>query len=87
MLLKLTFHRVIIIIILGFLLITSFFPQIFFFFFFFFNFQGGKKKNWIPILRFQVMHDYVCFLAPIDYCVEKKVSCTRLSMKTALLPY
>ena len=24
----------------------------------------------IPILRFQVMHDYVCFIAPIDYFVE-----------------
>ena len=24
----------------------------------------------IPILRFHVMHDYVCFIAPIDYCVE-----------------
>ena len=26
----------------------------------------------IPILRFQVMHDYVCFIAPIviDYCVK-----------------
>ena len=23
-----------------------------------------------PILRFQVMHDYVCFIAPIDYCVK-----------------
>ena len=24
----------------------------------------------IPSLHFQVMHDYVCFIAPIDYCVE-----------------
>ena len=24
----------------------------------------------IPILRFQVMHDYVCFITPIDFCVE-----------------
>ena len=24
----------------------------------------------IPILRFQVMRDYVCFIAPIEYCVE-----------------
>ena len=24
----------------------------------------------ISILCFQVMHDYVCFIAPIDYCVE-----------------
>ena len=24
----------------------------------------------IPFLRFQVMHDYVCFIAPIDFCVE-----------------
>ena len=24
----------------------------------------------IPISRFQVMHDYVCFIAPIDHCVE-----------------
>ena len=31
------------------------------------------KFQLIPILRFQVMHDYmlyVCFIAPIDYCVE-----------------
>ena len=28
------------------------------------------KFQSIPILRFQVMHDYVCFTAPIDYCVE-----------------
>ena len=24
----------------------------------------------IPILRFQVMHDYVCFIVSIDNCVE-----------------
>ena len=24
----------------------------------------------IPILRFQVMHDYVCFIAPINCCDE-----------------
>ena len=24
----------------------------------------------IVILRFQVLQDYVCFIAPIDYCVE-----------------
>ena len=24
----------------------------------------------IPVSSFQVMHDYVCFIAPIDYCVE-----------------
>ena len=30
-----------------------------------------QNLSWlIPILRFQVMHDYVCFIAPIDYCVE-----------------
>ena len=35
-----------------------------------------KKKKLIsqisvdPILRFQVMHDYVWFIAPIDYSVE-----------------
>ena len=28
------------------------------------------KFQLIPILRFQVMHDYVCFIALIDYCVE-----------------
>ena len=28
------------------------------------------KFQLIPVLRFQVMHDYVCFIAPIDYCVE-----------------
>ena len=28
------------------------------------------KFQLIPILRLQVMHDYVCFIAPIDYCVE-----------------
>ena len=28
------------------------------------------KFQLIPILRFQVMHDYVCFIAPTDYCVE-----------------
>ena len=28
------------------------------------------KFQLIPILRFQVMHDGVCFIAPIDYCVE-----------------
>ena len=28
------------------------------------------KFQLIPILRFQVMHDYVCLIAPIDYCVE-----------------
>ena len=28
------------------------------------------KFHLIPILRFQVMHDYVCFIAPIDYSVE-----------------
>ena len=27
------------------------------------------KFQSIPILRFQVMCDYVCFIAPIDYCV------------------
>ena len=28
------------------------------------------KIQLIPILRFQVMHDYVCFIAPIDYGAE-----------------
>ena len=28
------------------------------------------KFQLIPILRFWVMHDYVCFIALIDYCVE-----------------
>ena len=40
------------------------------------NQKKQKKKSLfpkfqlIPILHFQVMHDYVCFIAPIDYCVE-----------------
>ena len=29
-----------------------------------------QKFQFIPTLRFQVMHDYVYFIAPIDYCVE-----------------
>ena len=28
------------------------------------------KVQLIPMSRFQVMHNYVCFIAPIDYCVE-----------------
>ena len=28
------------------------------------------KFKWIPIVRFQVMHNYVCVIAHIDYCVE-----------------
>ena len=28
------------------------------------------KFQLIPVSRFQVMHDYVCFIAPTDYCVE-----------------
>ena len=28
------------------------------------------KFQLISILCFQVMHDYVCFIAPIDYCVK-----------------
>ena len=28
------------------------------------------KFQSIPILRFQVMHDYVCFIAPLDYCIR-----------------
>ena len=28
------------------------------------------KFQLIPSSIFQVMHDYVCFIAPIDYCVE-----------------
>ena len=35
------------------------------------------KFQLIPILHFQVMHDYVYFIDPIDYCVEK-VLCPRL---------
>ena len=27
------------------------------------------KFQMIPILHFQDMHDYVCFIASIDYCV------------------
>ena len=30
----------------------------------------NPKFQLIPILRFQVMHDYACFIAPIDYCVK-----------------
>ena len=44
------------------------------------------KFQLIPILHFQVKHDYVCFIAPIDYCVTE-VSCTRLSVKIALISY
>ena len=33
-------------------------------------YQVFPKFQLIPILHFQVMHDYVCFIAPIDYCVE-----------------
>ena len=29
-----------------------------------------SKFQLIPILHFQVMHAYVCFIAPIDYSVE-----------------
>ena len=29
-----------------------------------------QKFQLIPILRFPVMHDYVCFIVPIDYYVE-----------------
>ena len=28
------------------------------------------KFQLIPMSRFQVMHNYVCFIAPIDFCVE-----------------
>ena len=28
------------------------------------------KFELIPTLLFQIMHDYVCFIAPIDYCGE-----------------
>ena len=28
------------------------------------------KFQLIPVSRFKVMHDYVCFIAPIDHCVE-----------------
>ena len=28
------------------------------------------KFQLIPILGFQIMYDYVCFIAPTDYCVE-----------------
>ena len=30
----------------------------------------NPKFQLIPILRFQVMHDYVCFIAAIDDCVK-----------------
>ena len=32
-----------------------------------------NKKSLFPKIsvdNFQVMHDYVCFIAPIDYCVK-----------------
>ena len=37
--------------------------------------EGNKKSLFpkfqlIPILRFEVMNGYVCFIASIDYCVE-----------------
>ena len=28
------------------------------------------KFQLIPILHFQIIHDYMCFIAPIDYCIE-----------------
>ena len=31
-----------------------------------------KKFQLIPILRNQILHDYVCFIAPVDYYVELK---------------
>ena len=31
------------------------------------------KFQLIQILRFLVMHDYMCFIAPIDYCVAKSL--------------
>ena len=52
------------------------------------------KFQLIPILRFQVMHDYVCFIAPIDYCVIKYVwhskiknfqKCIKLYVKLKLM--
>ena len=30
----------------------------------------NPKFQLIPILSFPVKHDHVCFIAPIDYCVE-----------------
>ena len=30
----------------------------------------NPKFQLIPILRFQFMYDYVCFIASIDYCVK-----------------
>ena len=31
------------------------------------------KFQLIPLLHFQVMHEYVHFIAPIGYCVEKSL--------------
>ena len=56
-------------------------------------YKQDKKKPYFPkfqlisILRFQVMHDYVCFIAPIGYRVIKKVLCTRLSVKITRISY
>ena len=30
----------------------------------------NPKFQLIPLLRFQVMHDKMCFIAPIDCCVK-----------------
>ena len=44
------------------------------------------KFQSIPILRFQVKYDYVCFIASINFCIEL-VSSTRFSVKIALISY
>ena len=44
------------------------------------------KFQLIPILHFQVMHDYVYCIAPMITGLNK-VSCTRLSVKIALISH
>ena len=45
------------------------------------------KFQLIPVLHFQVMHDLVCFIAPIDYCVELKSRVREFSVTIALISY
>ena len=44
-----------------------------------------SKIQLIPILHFQIMHDYVCFIAPIDYCVKQDFLWKLLSFHTEMI--
>ena len=62
-------------------------------FFLWYESEDINKKSLVPkfqliiILRFPVMHDYVYFIAPIDYCVEIKSRVRDFSVKIALISY